>query len=332
MRVLVIGGTSLSGPFLVRDLVRMGHGVTVYNRGNHPENVPAGVEWVAAPREEGAVGDRYHLRAQAGRLRAVRPDVVVHMIAFTREDAEAFVDVFRGNVGRAVVVSSSDVYRVMGILNRTEGGPLVPVPIDEEGPLRRELSVHGTRSEKRWVEEVVRGEAALPATVLRLPAVYGPGTYRRQEWVRRMLDGRPAIILGKGYAAFRWSHGYAEDVGRAVALAVVKERAAGRVYNVGEREVRTERQKLEDFARVAGWEGRVVEVADEVVPGGDGLPFPGQDWWLETRRIREELGFEEVADYEGGIRETIEWQRHKPNPSYDPRGEYEAEDRLLGML
>ena len=112
MRMLVIGGTQLSGPFLVRQLLARGHRVTVYNRGNHP--IPSGANHIAAPREAGPAEDRYHLAAHAEAFRRVRPDVVVHMIAFTRGDAESFVRVFKGLAGRAVVVSSSDVYLVMG--------------------------------------------------------------------------------------------------------------------------------------------------------------------------------------------------------------------------
>jgi nucleoside-diphosphate-sugar epimerase len=175
----------------------------------------------------------------------------------------------------------------------------------------------------------VTSEPTLPTTVLRLPAVYGPGTYRRQDWIRPMIDNRPAIILGSGEAGFRFSHGYAADVGRAIALAATRDEAAGRVYNVGARDVPTERQRLADFARVAGWNGRIVEVPDEMTPHGDGLPWPGQDWLLDTRRIRAELGFCEVSDYEDGIRATIAWQRAHPNPAYDPRPEYSVEDRLL---
>ena len=149
MRFLVIGGTQLSGPFLLRRLLRGGHAVTIFHRGNHLQNVPAGVEQILAPREPGPEADRYHLRAFAGQFRRLRPDVVIHMIAFTREDAEAFVSVFKGLAGRAVVPSSSDVYRVMGIINRTEAGPPVPVPIDEGGPLRERPSVHGALYEKQ---------------------------------------------------------------------------------------------------------------------------------------------------------------------------------------
>ena len=36
MRILVIGGSQLSGPFMVRQLIERGHDVTLYNRGNRP--------------------------------------------------------------------------------------------------------------------------------------------------------------------------------------------------------------------------------------------------------------------------------------------------------
>ena len=103
----------------------------------------------------------------------------------------------------------------MGILNRTETGPPVPVPIDEDGLLREKASVHGAECDKRFVEQVVMSQPDLPATVLRFPAIYGPGSYRHNEWIKRMLDHRPAILIGRGYARFRWTHSFAQDIGHA---------------------------------------------------------------------------------------------------------------------
>jgi nucleoside-diphosphate-sugar epimerase len=331
MRILVIGGSQLSGPFMVRQLIERGHDVTLYNRGNHP--TPMGASHILAPRELGPAEDRYHLVANLEAFRRARPDVVVHMIAFTRADAEAFVRVFAGLARRAVVVSSSDVYLPMGILNRTETGPPVPVPMNEDAPQRRKPSIHGPEREKQHVEQVVSDASTLPATILRFPAVYGPGTHRHGDWVRRMLDDRPAIIVGKGYVEFRFSHGYAEDVAMSIMLAATDDLAAGRVYNVGERDVPTERERLERWARVARWNGRIIEVPDEQIPGGDGLPFPGQDWWLDTSRIRAELGYREVADEDEAIRATIGWQRDHPNgPGMPSPWDYAKEDALLATL
>ena len=329
MRILIIGGTQLTGPFVVRQLMERGHAVTLYNRGNHA--IPDGVAHIRAPRDPGGDADRYHLLAHADIFARVRPDVVIHMIAFTRADAEAFVRVFKPIAGRAVVVSSSDIYLVMGRCNRTEPGPPVPVPLTEDAPQRQMPSIHGPERDKRFVEEVVTSEPKLPSTILRFPAVYGPGTYRRQDWIKRILDDRPFILLGAGEAQFRFSHGYAQDVATSITLAATDDRAAGRVYNVGELNVPPERERLERFARIAGWTGRIIEAPDELIPGGDGLPWPGQDWLLDTTRIRAELGYREVADENEAIRATIEWQHANPNPRLDvTQFDYAAEDAFVG--
>jgi nucleoside-diphosphate-sugar epimerase len=326
VRILIIGGTRFIGPFLVRQLAEQGHHLTVYHRGDHAAAVPEGVEQIIAPAEPGPTADRYHLSVFSDRFRARKPDVVVHMIAFTRDDAQAFVRVFKGVAGRAVVLSSSDVYRVMGRINRTEPGPPLPVPLDEDAPLREKLSLHGEDYEKRWVEQVVSAEPQLQATFLRFGAVYGPGDYRCQRWIKRMIDQRPAILIGKAEAGFRFTHCYAQDAGWATALAVTNDRCAGRVYNVGELNTPTERGRLEDFARLGGYRGRIVEAPDE--KGGDDF---SQHWTLDTTRIRNELGFSEISDYDQGIRATIDWQRQHPNHQLDPANfDYAAEDRVLG--
>jgi nucleoside-diphosphate-sugar epimerase len=241
--------------------------------------------------------------------------------------------VFKGVAGRAVVLSSSDVYRVMGRINRTEPGPPLPVPLTEDAPLREKLSVHGEDYEKRWVEQVVSADPQLPATLLRFGAVYGPGDYRCQDWIKRMIDGRPAILIGKAEAQFRFTHCYAQDAAWATSLAVTNERSVGRIYNVGELNTTTQRKRLEDFTRLGGYQGRIVEVPDEKrARAGEPDDF-SQHWTLDTARIRNELGFREISNYEEGILATIDWQRRHPNHQLNPSDfDYAAEDRLLAAL
>lgn len=305
----------------------------VYNRGDHAAAVPADVEQIIAPAEAGPTTDRYHLGVFADRFRARQPDVVVHMIAFTRDDATAFVRVFKGVARRAVVLSSSDVYRVMGRINRTEPGPPLAVPLKEDAPLREKLSIHGEEYEKRWVELVASGEAQLPVTLLRFGAVYGPGDYRCQDWIKRMIDQRPVILIGRGEVQFRFTHCYAQDAAWATALSATSERAAGRVYNVGELNTPTQRKRLEDFARLGGYAGRIVEIPDEKrLAAGEPEDF-SQHWTLDTTRIRDELGFGEISNYDEGILATIDWQRRHTNHQLDPTHfDYEAEDRLLASI
>src|SRR5687767_11013685 len=103
MRVLILGGTQFTGPFTVRNLVEQGHHVTVFHRGQHMGELPPTVNRIN--------GERRQLSDFAGAFQKLAPDVVLDMLAFTREDAETLMQVFRGSAGRVVVPSSIDVYR-----------------------------------------------------------------------------------------------------------------------------------------------------------------------------------------------------------------------------
>ena len=128
MRIVIIGGTGLTGPHIVRFLVSLGHDVMVYHRGQTLAELPAGVKRV--------LGDRTRLADHASELRGFGPDVVLHMVATTEQHAQALMDVFRGIARRVVAISSQDVYRAYGRLINIEPGPPEPVPLTEEAPLR----------------------------------------------------------------------------------------------------------------------------------------------------------------------------------------------------
>ncbi len=61
----------------------------------------------------------------------------------------------------------------------------------------------------------------IEGTVLRLPFVYGPGDYQHRifEYLKRMDDKRPAILLDQKRARWRWTWGYVKDVAAAIACA-----------------------------------------------------------------------------------------------------------------
>lgn len=83
MRVLIIGGTGLSGPYLVRELVSRGHEVTIFHRGQHEADLPEAVAHVHGDRRESGT-----LR-QAGA--ALHVDGVVDMTAMNDEDAASLI-------------------------------------------------------------------------------------------------------------------------------------------------------------------------------------------------------------------------------------------------
>jgi nucleoside-diphosphate-sugar epimerase len=336
MRVLVIGGTNFIGPPVVLQLHRQGHEVTVYHRGQHEPDLPAAIRHIHSSRAAIPV---LHLPSS---LSDPPPDVVLHMFPVGEDDARAVVARFIGVANRIVAISSGDVYRAYGRLLGIEPGPPEPVPIGEDAPLRAILFPYRETAagpsdwthhyEKILVERAVL-EGPLPATVLRLPAVFGPGDpYRRlRPYLKRMDDQRPVILLGTAQAAWRWSHGYVEDVAQAIALAVTDERAAGKAYNIGEETVPSFAERIRRMGEIAGWHGRVVPISADQVPQHLRVAYePRQDLVMDTQKIRRELGFEEALPGDEGLRRTIEWERANPPASGDPGPEeYAAEDAAL---
>jgi nucleoside-diphosphate-sugar epimerase len=333
MRVFVIGGSGFIGSFLVPLLQSRGHQVAVLRR--QPTKLQQGVAVVP--------GDRNDLRASASAIREFKPEIVVDLILSSAAQAQAAMQFFRGLAQRYVAISSMDVYRAVGVLHGTEPGPLQPVPLTEDSELRikppygpKNLAM--LKQLVSWVdddydkvpaERVVLGEAALPGTVLRLPAIYGPGDYLHRLWpyLKRMDDGREFIILPADLAQWRWTRGYVENVAEAIALAAGDDRAAGRVYNVGEQHAMSELEWAQKIAQAVAWTGKFLVLSPEQTPAH--LHMPGnlaQHWAASTERIRSELGYRETVPLQEALRRTIEWERAHPPERPFTAFDYPAED------
>jgi nucleoside-diphosphate-sugar epimerase len=345
MRILVIGGTSFMGPYVLRRLHALGHELLVLHRSPARVDLPADIRHLYDP--DFSMGARPQLARFADEFRQFAPDVALDTIAMTEQAARTTMDVLRGVAGRIVTLSSADVYRAYGRIRGSEPGPPDPEPLREDSPLREQLYPYrqpepsdpsDPRSwtndyDKITVERAVQSDPALPGTVLRLPAVYGPhdGQHRLFPYLKRMDDGRPAIVLAQEMAGWRWTRGYVENVAEAIALAVTDDRAAGRTYNVGEIEAYREADWIARIAAAAGWSGSVVQVPADQLP--ESLQ-PGinteQALTLDTSRIRQELGYVEPVTPDEALRRTVEWERANPPETIDPQQfDYAAEDAVL---
>lgn len=310
MRVLILGGTGLTGPFVARRLDGLGHEVTVFHRGEHEPQMPEGVRHIH--------GDLAHPPEE---LRQLRPDVVVHMRAMTVADARTFLEMFRGGAGRAVVISSGDVYAAYGRLLRLEPGALGVLPITEDSPLResrypycRPGSLPGDWRiwyDKVLVEQTVQAQSELPVTLLRFPGVYGPeDRHRFKPWLEQMMNDSEVLKIQDDFGAWRWTLGFSEDAAESVVLAVTDSRAAGRIYNVGEPETPTMSERLAEWGRIAGWNGRIVGLPAEEFHVSQRMPYDySHHLVIDTSRIRVELGYTETVPHEEGIARTIAWER-----------------------
>ncbi len=339
MQVLLIGGTGFIGPHVARQLAAQGHRVAIFHRGQSKTVLPEGAEEI--------LGDRQALAEALPEFRRFAPDVVVDCILSSEGQARDLMSTVRGITGRVIALSSCDVYRAAGILHGFEAGPLQPVPLTEESQLRTRRHPYPPEAlvklrkvfgwldddyDKIPVEQVVMRDTKLPGTVLRLPLVYGPGDplHRLLPFLKRMDDGRPAILIQEESAQWRGPRGYVENVAAAVVLAL-SSKAAGRIYNVAEEQGFSEMEWARNIARVAGWGGAVLAIPRALTPAHLQIPYnAAQHWTVSSARIREELGYAEPVSLDNGLERAIAWERANPPAGIDPKlFDYAAEDAAL---
>jgi nucleoside-diphosphate-sugar epimerase len=341
MRILLIGGNGFIGRFLIPALQQHGHSLAVFHRSK-----------TAAAADVAEVhGDRNQLQASAPELKKFAPDVVIDLVVSSGSQAEELMNIFRGVAGRVVMLSSMDVYRAIAVSQGTEDGPLEPLPLTEDSPLRRTLHPYPAESMQvlrkifSWVtddydkipaEHAVMNDRELPGTVLRLPMIYGPGDplHRFYPIVKRICDGRRHILFADMLAAWRSPRGYVANVAAAIALATTDARAAGRIYNVCEEPAFSELEWSRKIGEEMQWRGEFVVLPVDRTPRH--LLRPGnaaQHWTASSARIRRELGYEEPVALDEAIRQTIAWERENP-PTTMPltQFDYAAEDAALASL
>ncbi|TMA02050.1 MAG: NAD-dependent epimerase/dehydratase family protein [Methanobacteriota archaeon] len=333
--MLAIGGTGFIGRYVVGYLANSGHDVAVFHRGTKETTLPSSVRHLH--------GDRERLAHFQNEFRDFAPDCVLAMALPAGNDrtGRLFVDVFRGIARRTVVITSRDVYRAFGRLRRLETGMPDPVPLTETSPLREKLYPYrGAAADPMWansddllVERAVMSEPQFQATVIRLPVIYGPQDehfHRTFPYLKRMDDGRRAILLDEAHASWRDSRVYVEDAAWAIVLAATDDRAAGRIYNVAPTQTLTEAEWVESIGNVAGWSGDIVRIPRDRLPKHlvRDLDFR-HDLALSSQRIRDDLGYSERISFDRGLKKTVEWERSNPPEIQRGLFDYEAEDLAL---
>jgi len=187
--------------------------------------------------------------------------------------------------------------------------------------------------EFRRVERVALSDPALPATVLRLPMVYGWGDayHRFFPYIRRMEDRRPAILLDEATGNWRSTWGYVDNDASAIALAAENPDSAGQIYNVSD----ACRPSMADWVRevmeVTGWSG-ILKIVRVACPPPSFGPETNAHQHLvcDSAKIRDDLGYGEVVSHREAIERKVSWEREHPLREIDAKQfDYAAEDRIL---
>ena len=314
MAILVIGATGFIGAPLVRALLAGGDEVVAVSR-----------------RGDGAGGaacDRRDVAALVALAVSRRVRTVIDLLAYTEAETLPLLEAFGGRVERYVLASSMDVYRNYEGLHGKSRSPPVREAMDEHAPLRvtphpyRSDPLRPAASSEAWLddydkiplEEALR-RADLRHTILRLPMVYGRGDrQQRFRWaISPMLKAVPTLTIDPGWAAWRTTYGFVDDLADALAACGRRPSAPSGTFNLGEPDPPDHRAWAERFARTLDWPGMV-----ELRPAPPESPIASLDLdyplIADTRAFRQAYGWTEPTPLAKRLEGAVAEQRRRDFP------------------
>ncbi|QSV63058.1 MAG: NAD-dependent epimerase/dehydratase family protein [Dolichospermum sp. DL01] len=206
MRILVIGGTRFIGVYLTQLLIKDGHEVVLFNRGNHA--APAGVGQI--------IGDRTNSTQLQEKLAPESFDVIFDDNGRELTDTQPLAEIFQGRVKHFVYMSSAGVYLKSDQMPHLEG--------DAVDPKSRHKGKHET--------EAYLKQLGIPFTSIRPTYIYGPQNYNPLEswFFDRIVRDRPICIPGNGMHITQLGHVW--DLAQAMTQIIGNDQAIGQIYNI----------------------------------------------------------------------------------------------------
>lgn len=211
MRVLYIGGTGEISFDCIHESVRLGHDVTVFNRGRHNAGLPETCRFIT--------GD-VHDEPSYGRLASGQFDVVCQFRLFEPAEMRRDIALFAGHCGQYLFISSASAY----------AKPVRDLPITEATPLANPFWAYSRA--KAEMEALLQAQTGLPYTIVRPSHTYRTRmpTPLGQIEVSRLVRGKPVVLHGDGESL--WTVTHAEDFARPFARLLGEPRALGEAFHI----------------------------------------------------------------------------------------------------
>jgi nucleoside-diphosphate-sugar epimerase len=246
-------------------------------------------------------------RALAGH----RFDAVVDWIAFTPDDIERDLRLFRARADQFVFISSASAYRK----------PLVDWLIREDSPLANPFWDYA-RSKIACEERLMRAfrDDGFPVTIVRPSLTYGDTQVPLavNSWARpytaiaRMRQGKPLIVPGDGTSLWTITHN--SDFAEAFVGLLGRPQAIGQAFNIMSDEVLTWDEIYRQVAAAAGAEARIVHIASDFIAEclpemrGTLLGDKAASAVFDTTKIKRFVpDFRATMPFAEGIRRTLAW-------------------------
>lgn len=318
---LVTGAAGFIGSHVVEELLNRGKPVRAFVRQENSQTA----DWLARGAEV-FVGDVRD--AAAVEKAAAGAAVIQHCAAavaphYTDQELReinvagvrnALEALRRNGAGRLVLLSSINV-----LGNRNLEGSSEDLPYRPFGEVRGDVKID---AEKLALD--YHRQHGVDVTILRAAMVYGPGDNNLEKMLGRIRKGK-FVFMGSRDNVIPTV--YVENLVQALLLAGESPKANGRVYHIADAERVTAGELADYLAEVTSSPKstsvmpypvarslvalfgalKKVGVLKKPPLNRVSLRFLGTSRQIDTRRAREELGYEPQVDFRAGMAEAVRW-------------------------
>jgi dihydroflavonol-4-reductase len=320
MRILITGATGFIGGHLAKKLQQNGHNLRCLVRQSSNLSSLAGlpIEYVH--------GDLFTQNILCDAVKDV--DYVYHVAGVTK--AKTKDEYFRGNqlatrnLLEAVRSVKPNLKRFVHVSSQAAVGPSVNGTIDETTPFHP-ITTYGV-SKMEAERECMRVMDEIPITIIRPPAVYGPGDKDIFEFFKTMNKGLQPMI---GFNNKEVSLIHVKDLVDGIVLAGESGNSVGQTYFISSENFYNWKEVGEITSRVMGRKVIRLRIPEPLVYTIAGIAevysilsrravllnwekakdIVQDAWTCSIAKAKKELGYKESLTLEQGIADTVGWYR-----------------------
>lgn len=323
MRVLFIGGTGVISSACSALAVERGIDLFLLNRGQSQRAIPPGARVLSAD-----INDRAGAESA---LAGLSFDAVVNWIAYTPDQVQRDIDLFRGRTGQYIFISSATVYRK----------PPTRLPITESMALGNPFWEYARN--KLACEElltVAHRNTDFPAVLVRPSHTYDrtklpcSGGYTS---VARMRAGKPIVVHGDGTSTWVLTHH--TDFAKGLVGLLGNATTVGEAFHITSDEILSWNQIYGMIGKAACAKPKIVHAPADLIARhhrdwGDGLlGDKSHSVWFDNSKIKRFVpDFACTIPFSRGVEEVMAWfDADSTRQVIDPRFDRAMDEIVTAM-
>lgn len=300
MKILFIGGTGNISVSVSKLAIQHGFDLYLLNRGQSGITIEGAKSLTANINDVDAVNNV---------LADHEFDAVVNWIAFTEDEVQRDIDLFRNRCGQYIFISSASAYQK----------PLTHPVITESTPMSNpywEYSQNKIRCEEALT--AAYRQDAFPMTIVRPSHTYdigipvSIGSWAKYLIPERILQGKPVVVHGDGSSL--WTLTHSEDFAKGFVGLLANPQAIGHAFHITSDYLLTWNQIYEQLGAALGKKPNIVHIPSTFINEQDasiGAGLIGDKMWsviFDNSKIKRFVpDYKATIPFHIGIRRTLAW-------------------------